>query len=558
MKAFRDSIRGRVPLLSRAYDFARSFTNLKRVFETNSPNRRDRRRPQLWAKLPFELRRMIFRNIADLETVDGEQHLAAYAAVSREWQQFFEPVTWYSLELHQDDLDKLERYLSAHSPSDSEHGFKVLKFYANDTQSEFLKAPQVDPSELENPAHGWAKGRRNCLATEAECLRVLGSGLEVESRASSLRPAPALPTVPIVSSFLIRRQFYRRFAAVGCLDHIMAALPNLTTFRYEPWRPFPTASGKDARRQIQHYRDLVRLLSERPKVTKVCIYEDSDDFDRIMSHPDGRTIPRRERDAHIGTILASASRGWKEAYLAFMVDAADFYHEFWSETIAAAATGSSSSPSLTAPLLLSPPQWENLTDLFLTSDQLQSGGGMAPLLNAAARAAMAMPKLNELALWTAEAGSAYVFRYSTTIYGEQPGIALASTWHARLRPETWELWGRVAERRRGPRLPLRIRYLNLQRAHIGSHGSALPLVRCSSIAAPTSQTQMFWNALMEVKPPATPESEIGPDPVEGRLDGFAWLLGVYMQSAHAVGTDGEVMEVALSPGAIMGPLMQRV
>ncbi|KAK8051018.1 hypothetical protein PG993_002403 [Apiospora rasikravindrae] len=573
-----------------------SFTNQRCVFEANSPrqNHQPIKRPQLWAKLPYELRVMILEDIAFLEMADGRlEPIAACAAVSREWQRFFERVTFGSLELHQGDLDNLERYvsarphriahlqwvhlrlvlsrydcrrcgkpehaverrgnnlilaqaltklfrimaawggdhrtgrrwpleleLSAHSPSDWEHHFKSLRCHANYDQWGPRKAPRLDPADFDDADHGWVSCKRSRGATEGECLRVLGAGLEIEGWIPSGNDPPlAAPTVPIVRSFLIRRQFYRRFEAVGCLDRILEALPNLTTFRYERWRPIPLASGEDTRRQIDHYRELLHLISERPKITRVSIYEDCDDFNRMMRTPRGRALPPRPRDPYLGPLLASASRHWKKAYLSFMVDAADFFHEFWSETAAAAP-------------LPPPPQWENLTDLYLTSDQLHPRRNMEGLLNAAARAAMAMPKLNRLALWTAKEGRACAFRYSITRFGERPGITLASTWHARLSPQTRRLWERVTGRRQS-RYPLWVQYFDLRSDDMGSHGSGLPLLCSNSVAASSSQRQMISNALETT------------DLVRNLgtfVAGYEWVLYVDTRPAHRDDTGDDVFD----------------
>ncbi|OIW31151.1 hypothetical protein CONLIGDRAFT_631053, partial [Coniochaeta ligniaria NRRL 30616] len=54
--------------------------------------------PLRWKVLPLELRRMI------LEKVGGHKSFALYAAVSHEWQLFFEEITFHRLVLSSDDL----------------------------------------------------------------------------------------------------------------------------------------------------------------------------------------------------------------------------------------------------------------------------------------------------------------------------------------------------------------------------------------------------------------------------------------------------------------------
>ncbi|KAK8091190.1 hypothetical protein PG994_000695 [Apiospora phragmitis] len=328
--------------------------------------------PKFWTKLPPELRAKARVNICSAHSPHkrsfsaGEpEPTAACATGCREWQLHFEPILFRSLERHQDDLDNLERYvsvrrppgppapdppeagaatrnnrilteavwtlfnimaawegnggpthlgcpleleLSANSPSDWQHRFKDLKFRLNDCQSGCRKMPELDYSDFDDVNHGWVGGLWTRAAGKEECFRVLGARLKIVNYGSPCSPL-ARPTMPIVSSFLIRRQFYRRFEALGCLDRIMGALQNLLLFRYEPWGPIPTASGDDSRRQTQHYKDLVHIPSQRPELCRhgVCLRGLRRCQGFCISLMAYLALPQRERDTATGKLLAKAS-----------------------------------------------------------------------------------------------------------------------------------------------------------------------------------------------------------------------------------------------------------
>ncbi|KAK7981550.1 hypothetical protein PG988_003788 [Apiospora saccharicola] len=177
----------------------------------------------------------------------------------------------------------LELEMSAHAQSDWSHSFKLYRYRADGCQTGRRRMPPLNDGDFDDPWHGWYNGWRDLAATKGECLRVLGGGLKIKDDMITVQNSPTLPVVPMVGSFLIRRQFYRRFEAVGCLDRILAALPNLVRFRYEPWGAIPSASGKDADRRLRHYCDLVRILGRScPNLVLVSVYEDSEDFRGVL------------------------------------------------------------------------------------------------------------------------------------------------------------------------------------------------------------------------------------------------------------------------------------
>ncbi|KAK8128612.1 hypothetical protein PG984_009720 [Apiospora sp. TS-2023a] len=421
----------------------------------------------------------------------------------------------------------LELEMSAHAQSDWSHSFKLYKYRADGCQTGRRRAPPLNDFDFYDSSHGW-EGRRTFVTTEGECLRVLGGGLKIESdTTTTAKISPTLPVVPMVGSFLIRRQFYRRFEAVGCLDRILAALPNLVRFRYEPWGAIPSAWGKDADRRLKHYCDLVQILEQCPNLVLVSIYEDSEDFRAVLGLPRHRP-PRMSLapaafvdDAVVGAKLAEASQPWRTAHLSHMVEAAGFLHSFWPGLAVTNHFSSSGSRPL---------QWENLMQLSLTSDLLSPlgdlDGHMEMLLQAAARAAMAMPKLQCLTLWTAGHRYGCYFRYLVLDGGTRHQLSLASTWNARLSPWTRQLWEHVVARKmmqlQEHRSPFRVevQYLNLRPCDMGTHGALLPLLRDVSLAAPNSQLEMMTQSIVESDLAGAWRSSIHS---VGMLDGSFWM-----------------------------------
>ncbi|KAK7928252.1 hypothetical protein PG985_005250 [Apiospora marii] len=388
----------------------------------------------------------------------------------------------------------LELELSAYARSDWAHSFKALRYRANGCQSGRRPMARVRAADYDDRWHGWDRGaRRAWAATRGECLRVLGGGLKIQLDDGARN---ALPAVPIVSSFLIRRQFYRRFEAVGCLDLILAALPNLRRFRYEPWGALPSSIWpSDPQRQLEHYGRLMQILGRCcPRLDQVSLYEDFEDLRGLLRLP----LTEKPQDAFVGSVgvgalMADTSQRWKTAHLSFLVEAFGFFNSFW--------------PGVPAEDRIFPrrPRWDDLLQLCLTSDLLSPvgdlNGDMDLLLQAAAEAVTAMPRLQCLTLWMAGHRYACLFRYIVRDSGRRPWISLASTWGARLGPRTRRVWEDcVARTARRPHhhhhcFPLQVQYLNLRARDMGGNGALLPLMRDVGVAAMGSQMELITHAI---------------------------------------------------------------
>lgn len=117
-------------------------------------------------------------------------------------------------------------------------------------------------------------------------------------------------------------------------------------------------------------------------------------------------------------------------------------------------------------------QWPNLISLALTSQLLapdQRRAGIDNMLEAAAAAAMRMPKLEKMEIWNGREGVAALFSYRATAAG--PMITWRGTWEFALRPAVIQAWEKVALKHCGRGCSAMMELLDP--AVVKSHGDAI-------------------------------------------------------------------------------------
>ncbi|KAI1262516.1 hypothetical protein F5Y18DRAFT_438949 [Xylariaceae sp. FL1019] len=446
-----------------------------------------------WPELPTEIHLMILRCLADEPAGDGHRQ-SAYAVVCREWQRFFEPVLFKNLVLHQSDVkrlgdvvrnnrityvkwiwlrlelpaytctqcknpessDEYQRHnqlftnavwelfavlsawkgrdtedgitfeLSAHSPSDWLHCYKPLQRRIHDTAWAWKHDRLGEGQTFHDPKHGWelTQTKRPKLAP---LLRLFGrpEGLKFDRRASWARRIKKLPRVNIIKAFCIRRQFLRMFSVVGALSPMIRSTPAITSFRYEVWRAQSRASHPGV--EIRH-KDHLFLLSnvlhkQLKQLKRISIYQNCDSLLHKV-HFCGQS-------PSLGRALALSSYGLEELHVGKLLDARDFFHDFWpvSET------------GRRMQLSRGGRKWENLRSLSLSS-QFLNHMDIEDLMSAASSAAIMMPCLQIMELWIGFRGAMCVFRYQRRTNAIE--IELLSTWNARITPLIHKQWARVA------------------------------------------------------------------------------------------------------------------
>lgn len=234
-----------------------------------------------------------------------------------------------------------------------------------------------------------------------------------------------LPKVKMVTSFLIRRQYYRDIhpSALGRLFD--ESLTNLRDIRHERWRlpydifqemhdwtygpteEFPSGQGGT-------------LGSKLPSsLESLHIFED---FNATIH---GSETSNRPRPSRIQVLkgLAISAPGIKHLSVSFLSDAMDC-------------------------LEISDHMFPNLQSIALSSQTyLRPTQSFNELLHKAALAAMKMPKLQIMEIWNCENGYAAIFRYEAT--GTPESSACRLTWRcswyaASIRDRVVKAWKNVA------------------------------------------------------------------------------------------------------------------
>lgn len=271
--------------------------------------------------------------------------------------------------------------LSAHSPSDAIHCCKPLQRRINDTA--WKRTQRGQPQRYYDPAHGWMK-RRTVLPDLDTALRIFGhpEGLKFDRRASSARKLGTLPEVRTIQSICIRRQFLRALSATDSLAAIFRSTPEITNFRYEAWR------GQERRNHIgavvrntDHHFLLLNIFRQAKHLKRVSLYEDRNEF----------LYGRHARGVSplLGQDLARTRHNFEELHVGKLIDARDFFYEFWPvpdalhRQVRALERGR---------------RWECLRFLSLFSCFL-SPNNYRTVVAAASKAAKLMPRLEIMELW---------------------------------------------------------------------------------------------------------------------------------------------------------------
>lgn len=324
--------------------------------------------------------------------------------------------------------------LSAHSPSDSHHFNKDLRFRLDDTAWYRWEERPVPPHN--DPFHGWIGGKQVKKVPLNAKYHVFGFGLRFDYTLPSVRRLRMrLPKVSVVTSLVIRRQFARTIAARKALDPMIRSLTRLNSFTYEPWRG-PTSKYQGF--QDLHYAFLARksFKSRRRTLKKVAIFESHDE---ILCGPN-----QRRTTALFSCELARSSHNLEELYVANNIDAFHFFYAFRAH----------------APLSQRRwMMWKNLKYLSLTSQHL-SPEHSGVILSMAARAAERMPQLKIMELWNccSRRGEACIFRYQR---GEtEASIELVNTWLGGLPAGAKAAWARVATLQRPLMFHCKVRHWN--------------------------------------------------------------------------------------------------
>ncbi|PQE31710.1 Oxoglutarate iron-dependent oxygenase protein [Rutstroemia sp. NJR-2017a WRK4] len=337
--------------------------------------------------------------------------------------------------------------LNAQSPSDSQHWFRNC-YFGDDDRGEIMNTrigdrSQENSRELHDPEHGWVRGQQLVKPDVPALLRLYEK--------IKFRKFYAQPKVDAVTTLVIRRHCRRRFVP-GTLSSLWYCFPQLEYMIYEPWRLWDS--------EVQKYYD--EKYGEHfglylPKGLKtLSVFEDTnEDYIEIVRKAEStyKVGSVRSPTRALGVTFAKKSVALEQLSVAFMIDACCFF--------------GGCDPTWT---------WSNLKSLALTSVFLTrtvKDSDIFSQLQAAGKAALQMPSLQNMSLWNGRKGEACAF-----IYQSRDGyrsITWRSTWDLELDPCVVETWERVAaENARGE---LRVEKELLNSDIIRSHGDAIHHLR---------------------------------------------------------------------------------
>lgn len=238
-----------------------------------------------------------------------------------------------------------------------------------------------------------------------------------------------LPKVEAVTSFVIRRQYYRDICSFSLAKLLNESLTNLRDIRHERWRlpfdvlleSFDDSSWTDWPPKELPFGIATTLGSKLPaSLESLHMFED---FNATLHGWGDLSRPRPSR-VQLLKGLARSAPGIKHFSVSFLSDAMDCLETPDHFTFA------------------------NLQSIALTSQNaLRPSHNFNELLHKAALAAMKMPKLQIMEIWNCENGYAAIFRYEATGTPESSACRLTfkCSWHAiPIRDDIVEAWKNVA------------------------------------------------------------------------------------------------------------------
>ncbi|KAN0089526.1 hypothetical protein V8E51_019786 [Hyaloscypha variabilis] len=377
--------------------------------------------------------------------------------------------------------------ISIYSPSASEHWFKYLTFMPDTLGGGGGIKQIILDKASHDPQHGWVAGFRHSAPSSAAIRKVFHSVMEegpFESEQSEIQWWDQLPSVPAVTSLLLRQQNRRRWKP-DSLAHIFARFPRLQEVHYEPWREWDFLQSNTDRGYRYLFESIRRFNSN---LKRLVVFENfNQQYPTVMQRFQlGEDLSRcdsiRNPAPAVSRMIALASLKLEHLAASFIVDASHFFEI---------------EPSW---------EWPNLISLVLTSTVLTPDensvdiGAMLQAAAAAAAAAIKMPQLETMEIWNGRKGLAALFKYQAFRDIQEAIIIWRGTWKLTIEPSIIQAWETVVHRYDGWRFNLVEEQLD--EAAIKSHGDAIhDLMLSSEVIRPISlqQIQIEQKALDGVK-----------------------------------------------------------
>ncbi|KAI5466122.1 hypothetical protein BGZ63DRAFT_411512 [Mariannaea sp. PMI_226] len=338
--------------------------------------------------------------------------------------------------------------ISIYSPSDAQHWFPYLTFIP-DTPSNRLKGSR-------RPKQTTIAGFRHQAPPSISVSKVFHTVMEegpFESEQLEFQWWDQLPSVPAVTSVLLRQQNRRRWRPI--------ALAHMLALHYEPWREWCSFQRDTDKQYLSLFESIVRCHRSCP-LKRLVVFENFNQqypvfMQRFRFGDDLSCCDSIRKPAPaVGRMVALTSLPLEHLAAFFIVDASHFFaiESSW--------------------------EWPNLTSLVLTSRFLtpdeNSTTEIDTLLQAAAAAALKMPRLETMEIWNGRKRLAALFQYRASRSLHQAKILWRGTWKWCMVPSVFEAWEAVEL---------------VDEAAIQSHGDALHhLMLSGQVIRPISLQQI--------------------------------------------------------------------
>ncbi|KAK3298914.1 uncharacterized protein B0H64DRAFT_85584 [Chaetomium fimeti] len=368
--------------------------------------------------------------------------------------------------------------ISIYSPSDSEHWFKYLTFVTDTPSAEMPvgdgRDQAISAKVYHDPQHGWDAGFRHSAPPRSAIHKIFHVIMDMgpfDSDELEFQWWDQLPSVPVVTSLLLRQQNRRRWKPRS-LAHMFARFPRLQEVHYEPWREWDSMMKNFTDKHFGYFFTSIQGFNNHIK--RLTVFENFNQqypaslklFQAGVDLSDCENI--RNPAPAVSRMAALASLKLEHLAASFLVDARHFFEI---------------EPSWV---------WPNLTSLVLTSKVLVPDGDQTEIeavLQAAAAAAMKMPRLETMEIWNGRKGLTALFRYQALRDIRKAVIMWRSTWKLAMGPSTIQAWEVVMHQYGGWRLDLVQEQLD--EALIKSHGDAIQhLMLPSQVIRPISLRQI--------------------------------------------------------------------
>ncbi|WQF85403.1 hypothetical protein CDEST_10417 [Colletotrichum destructivum] len=421
-----------------------------------------------WNRLPRELRLMIMEELSDLVPSAGRNPLSCWASVSIEWYLYFTPLIWHTITLQvsaaNSDIDEFNQlavfhrkklvvnislHMSLQEYTCQECGqvesaetieannltfsnglkslFCALSSWTRDpsTPGVALELSASSPSDSKHLKLDLVEHKRELANQSPGHLisnakkRLLGQLLDFEFKMTDL------PKVTVIEKFSVKQRLLRNLSA-SSLNIIICNLPRLHRVNYEPW--LGTDKKGQQRREIAN-TNLLRWAECRSTLRSITIWEAQSQKlhkNKCYSKP---------YDNELTSAAVEASFHLKALAISHATDAMDFFLRFDEASKAIQGIGTQSRLSL-----------RHLALTCRLQMPPESSTEVNYLLFVASKAAMQLPHLEIMEVWSPGVGEGFFFRYE--VKKRQAKLIVGATWRiSRMRNSAvFKAWQRVAGR----------------------------------------------------------------------------------------------------------------